>query len=108
MCFNRNWLYDYIILVALLTTCFFRRINLIFTLIITQTQTNAWTTLTIVAKMPTAPTSKGPSIVAAHQGTLEMATIVQVGSCNSCLAFREFWDFSGSVQLGLMFSNVFL
>ena len=64
------------------------RINLIFTLIITQTQTNAWTTLTIVAKMPPAPTSKGPSTVVASQGTLEMATTVQVGSWHSCLAFR--------------------
>ena len=25
MCFNRNWLYDYIILVAILTTCLFRQ-----------------------------------------------------------------------------------
>ena len=64
------------------------RMNWIFTLIITQTQTNAWTTLTIVAKMPPAPTSKGPSTVVANQGTLEMATTVQVGSRNSCLAFR--------------------
>ena len=39
MCFNRK-LYNYIILVALLTTCLFR-INLIFTEIITQTQMNA-------------------------------------------------------------------
>ena len=64
------------------------RINLIFTLIITQTQTNAWTTLTIVAKMPPVPTPKGPSTVVANQGTLEMVTTVQVGSWNSCLAFR--------------------
>ena len=76
-----------IILVAILTTCFF---FLIFTLIVTQTLTNAWTTLTIVAKMPPAPTPKGPSTVVANQGTLEMATTVQVGSWNSRLAFRSF------------------
>ena len=63
-------------------------INLIFTKIITQTQTNAWTTLTTVAKMPPVPTPKGPSTVVANQGTLEMATTVQVGSWNSCLVFR--------------------
>ena len=51
-----------------------------FTLIITQTQTNAWTTLTIVAKMPPVPTPKGPSTVVANQDTLEMATTVQVGT----------------------------
>ena len=39
MCFNRK-IYNYIVLVALLTTCLFR-INLTFTEIITQTQTNA-------------------------------------------------------------------
>ena len=39
MCFNRK-LYNYVILVAILTTCLFRT-NLIFTEIITQTQTNA-------------------------------------------------------------------
>ena len=59
-----------------------------FTLIITQTKTNAWTNLTIVVKMPPVPTPKGPSTVVANQGTLEMATTVQVGSWNSCLAFR--------------------
>ena len=51
-----------------------------FTLIITQTQTNAWTTLTIVAKMPPVPTPKDPSTVVANQDTLEMATTVQVGT----------------------------
>ena len=56
------------------------RINLTFTKIITQTQTNAYTTLTIVAKMPPVPTPKVPSTVVANQGTLEMATTVQVGS----------------------------
>ena len=64
---------------TLLTSCLFR-INLIFTLIITQTQTNAGTSLTIVVKMPPVPTPKGPSTVVANQGTLEMATTVQVGS----------------------------
>ena len=87
------------------TTCLFR-INLIFTEIITQTQTNAWTTLTIVAKMPPAPTPKGLSTVVANQGTLEMATTVQVGSENSCLALSL--QTSGSVQKGLMFSDVLL
>ena len=86
MCFNRK-LYNYIILVALLNTCLFR-LNSIFTEIITQTQTNAWTALTIVVKMPPVPTPKGPSTVLANQGTLEMATTVQVGSENSCLALR--------------------
>ena len=62
--------------------------KLIFTEIITQTQTNAWTTLTIVAKMARAPTPKGLSTVVANQGTLGMATTVQVGSWNSCLALR--------------------
>jgi len=33
-----------------------------------------------VAKMPPAPTPKGPSTVVANLGTLEMATTVQVGS----------------------------
>ena len=56
------------------------RINLTFTKIITQTQTNACTTLTIVVKMPPVPTPKGSSTVVADQGTLEMATTVQVGS----------------------------
>ena len=74
-------------MVALLTTCLFR-LNLIFTEIIPQTQTNAGTTLTIVAKMPSVPTPKGLSTVVANQGTLEMATTVQVGSENSCLALR--------------------
>ena len=64
------------------------RMNSMFTKIITQTQTNAWTTLTIVVKMPPVPTPKGPSTVVANQGTLEMATTVQVGSWNSCLVFR--------------------
>ena len=59
-----------------------------FTKIITQTQTNAWTTLTVVAKMPPATTPKGPSTVVANQGTLEMAKTVQVGSWNSYLAFH--------------------
>ena len=59
-----------------------------FTKIITQTQTNAWTTLTIVVKIPPVPTPKGPSTVVANQGTLEMATTAQVGSWNSCLPFR--------------------
>ena len=82
--FNRK-VYSYIILVAIFCP---GRINLIFTKIVIQTQTNAWTTLTIVAKMPPAPTPKGPSTVVANQGTLEMATTVQVGSWNSCLVFR--------------------
>ena len=51
-----------------------------FTKIITQTQTNALATLTIVVKIPLVPTPKGPSTVVANQGTLEMATTVQVGS----------------------------
>ena len=38
--------------------------------------------------MPPAPTPKGLSTVVANQGTLEMATTVQVGSENSCLALR--------------------
>ena len=38
--------------------------------------------------MPPVPTPKNPSTVVANQGTLEMATTVQVGSWNSCLAFR--------------------
>ena len=56
------------------------RINLTFTKIITQTQTNACTTLTIVVKMPPVPSPKDPSTVVADQGTLEMATTVQVRS----------------------------
>ena len=40
--------------------------------------------------MPPVPTPKGPATVVANQGTLEMATTVQVGSWNSCLAFRYF------------------
>ena len=68
---------------------------------------NAWTTLTIVAKMPPAPTPKSLSTVVANQGTLEMATTVQVGSWNSRLASVSFQTF-GSVQLGLTFSNVLL
>ena len=59
---------------------------------------NAWTTLTIVAKMPPAATPKGLSTVVANEGTLEMATTVQVGSENSCLALRSFWDFSFSTK----------
>ena len=57
--------------------------------------------------MPPVPTPKGPSIVVANQGTLEMATTVQVGFWNSCLAFRYFWDFWFSTK-GLMFSDVLL
>ena len=57
--------------------------------------------------MPSVPTPKGPSIVVANQGTLEMATTVQVGSWNSRLASVSFQTF-GSVQLGLTFSNVLL
>ena len=44
--------------------------------------------------MPPVPTPKGPSTVVANQGTLEMATTVQVGSWNSCLAFRFFTNYS--------------
>ena len=43
--------------------------------------------------MPPVPTPKGPSTVVANQGTLEMATTVQVSSWNSCLALRYFLDF---------------
>ena len=43
--------------------------------------------------MPPVPTLKGPSTVVANQGTLEMATTVQVGSWNSCPAFRYILDF---------------
>ena len=78
---------NYIILVAILTTYLFRQNIFNITLITIQTQTNAWTTLTIVAKMPTAPTPKGPSTVVANQGTSEMATTVQVCSWKSRLAF---------------------
>ena len=86
MCFNRK-LYSYSMGYIAYLFCS-GTTNLIFTEIITQTQTNAWTTLTIVAKMPPVPTPKGPSTVVANQGTLEMATTVQVGSWNSCLALR--------------------
>ena len=47
--------------------------------------------------MPPVPTPKGPSTVVANQGTLEMATTVQVGSWNSCLASVSF-ETSGLVQ----------
>ena len=72
MCFNRK-LYSYSIGYIAYLSCS-GRIHLIFTEIITQTQTNASTILTI------APTLKGPSTVVAIQGTLELATTVQVGS----------------------------
>ena len=47
--------------------------------------------------MPPVSTPKGPSTVVANQGTLEMATTVQVGSWNSCLASVSF-ETSGLVQ----------
>ena len=56
--------------------------------------------------MPPAPTPKSLSTVVANQGTLEMATTVQVGSENSCLALSL--QTSGSVQKGLIFSDVLL
>ena len=68
-----------------------------FTKIITQTQTNALATLTVVVKIPLVPTPKGPSTVVVNQGTLEMATTVQVGSWNSCLNFRYSFDITNLV-----------
>ena len=56
-------------------------------IVIRQTKTNARSALTTVATMPTALTPKVHLTVVANQGTLEMATTVQVGPPKSFLYF---------------------
>ena len=55
--------------------------------------------------MPPVPTPKGPSTAVVNQGTLEMATTVQVGF-GIPISLSVSFETSGLVQKGLMFSDV--